>query len=113
VAASAKVAERAFAAFDGVELGQTPGAAPGLLLRHAREALGASLVDVSRHTRITVRNLEAIERGAYQDFHGRIYAVGFARSYARFVGIAEQPITVAVSDEYAQARPAQQVHHWG
>lgn len=105
--------ERRFAAFDGVELGLTPGAAPGLLLRHAREAMGASLVEVSRHTRITVRNLEAIERGAYHEFHGRIYAVGFARSYARFVGIAEQAIAIAVSDDYTQAREAHQPHHWG
>jgi cytoskeletal protein RodZ len=107
------VAERAFDAFDGVELGLMPGAPPGFLLRQAREAIGASLIDVSRHTRITVRHLESIERGDYQEFHGRIYAVGFARSYARFVGIAEQPIAIAVSAEYAQARPAQQVHHWG
>lgn len=112
MAASVEVAERAFAAFEGVELGQTPGAAPGLLLRHAREAMGASLVEVSRYTRITVRHLESIERGEYQDFHGRIYAVGFARSYARFVGIAEQPIARAVGDEYAEARQAYQAHHW-
>ncbi len=110
--ASAGGTERGFEAFDGLELGLTPGAAPGLLLRHAREAMGASLSEVSRHTRITVRNLELIERGEYREFHGRIYAVGFARSYARFVGIAEQAIARAVSDEYVQARPAQQVHHW-
>ena len=112
MSASSGDTERGFAAFEGVELGLTPGVAPGTLLRQAREALGFALADVARHTRITVRNLEAIERGAYQDFHGRIYAVGFARSYARFVGIAEQPIASAVSDAYAQAHPAQQAHHW-
>lgn len=111
--AGASVAERAFDAFDGVELGLTPSTRPGLLLRHAREALGASLIDVSRRTRITVRHLEAIERGDYSAFHGRIYAVGFARNYARFVRIAEQPIAIAVSDEYTQAREAYQPHHWG
>lgn len=112
MSASSGETERGFAAFDGVELGLTPGTPPGVLLRQAREAIGASLADVARHTRITVRNLEAIEGGAYQDFRGRIYAVGFARSYARFVGIAEQPIASAVSDAYAQAHPAQQAHHW-
>lgn len=107
------MAERGFDAFDGVELGLMPRARPGALLRQAREAIGASLIDVSRRTRITVSHLESIERGDYEGFHARIYAVGFARSYARLVGIAEQPIATAVSDEYAAARLGQPVHHWG
>ena len=110
--AAANLAERGFDAFEGVELGLMPGARPGALLRQAREAIGASLIDVSRHTRITVAHLESIERGDYDGFHARVYAVGFARSYARFVGIAEQTIATAVSAEYVQARPGQPVHHW-
>ncbi len=110
--AAANLAERGFDAFEGVELGLTPRARPGALLQQARAAIGASLIDVSRHTRITVCHLEAIERGDYAGFHARIYAVGFARSYARFVGLAEQPIASAVGDEYAQARPVPTVHHW-
>lgn len=110
--AETNVAERGFDAFEGVELGLMPRARPGVLLRQAREAIGASLIDVWRHTRITVCHLEAIERGDYDGFHARIYAVGFARSYARFVGIAEQPIATAVGDEYLQARPGHPVHHW-
>ncbi|WP_404367988.1 helix-turn-helix domain-containing protein [Sphingomonas sp. MMS24-J45] len=109
---SAEKAERPFEAFDGVELGLTPGVRPGALLRQAREAMGATLADVSQHTRITERHLELIEAGAYQDFHGRIYAVGFARSYARFVGLAEHAIVAAVRDEYDDARPSKPVHHW-
>lgn len=109
--AGANLAERGFDAFEDVELGIMPAARPGVLLQRARAAIGASIADVARHTRITQRQLESIEQGRYGTFHGRIYAIGFARSYARFVGLAEQPIVAAVREEYDAARPGHPVHH--
>lgn len=89
---------------DKVALEPAPPATPGQRLREARESMQASLSDVSRDTKITEHYLESIEIGDYRDFNARIYVVGFARNYARFVGIAEQPIAEAVAKHYDETR---------
>ena len=104
--------EREFDAFQGIDLGVVPAARPGALLRRARETLGVSLIEIAQSTRIPLRHLDALEQGRYDTVRARIYAVGFARSYARFVGLAEQPIASAVRDEYDAARAAEPMHHW-
>ncbi len=71
-----------------------------MILRLAREALGVPITDVSNHTRICDRHLEALERGDYRDIKASIYAVGFARAYARYIDVPEAGITEAVRDEY-------------
>jgi cytoskeleton protein RodZ len=92
--------EETFAAFDGTSVEIPQNLLPGTALRHAREAMGASIRDVSRHTRIPERHLEAIERADYRVFRARLYAVGFSRSYARYVGLAEAWIAEAVHAQY-------------
>ena len=77
---------------------------PGAALQSAREAMGESLRDVSRHTRIPERHLEAIERADYRVFHAALYAVGFARTYARHVGLTEPWIAEAVRAHYLAER---------
>ena len=90
---------------DEVEAGQTgappvtppvsgpaaPPAAParsvGETLRAAREEQGLDLSAISARTRVPVRHLEAIETGDYQSLPSPTYAVGFARAYARAVGV--------------------------
>lgn len=79
---------------------------PGTQLRRARELAGLSIADVAKHTRIVERHLEAIEYDDYADIHASIYAVGFARSFARFVSADEQAIAAAVREQYTkQPRP--------
>lgn len=62
---------------------------PGARLRAAREAQGLSLADVGARTRIPQRHLEAIENGTYDNLPSQTYAMGFARAYARAVGVDE------------------------
>lgn len=72
---------------------------PGTLLRRAREAKGMSVADVAEVTRIAQRQLDAIERSDFSSLPGTPYAVGFARAYARAVGVDEVEIARGVREE--------------
>jgi cytoskeletal protein RodZ len=61
----------------------------GERLRAAREAQGLTTAEVGARTRIPLRHLEAIEAGDYSSLPSPTYAVGFARAYARLVGVDE------------------------
>jgi cytoskeleton protein RodZ len=63
----------------GQTLGQT--------LRAAREANGWDLARAERDTRIRTQYLAALEAGAYADLPSTVYARGFVREYARYLGL--------------------------
>lgn len=69
---------------------------PGARLRAGREAQGLSIQDVATRTRIAQRQLEAVERDDYMALPGIPYAVGFARAYARAIGMDEVAIAADV-----------------
>ncbi|HVF93902.1 MAG TPA: helix-turn-helix domain-containing protein [Sphingomonas sp.] len=99
---------------DEVAPGQTTStAAPasaGATLRAAREAHGLSLADIVARTRIPTRHLEAIEEGEYAGLPSSTYAVGFAKGYARAVGVDEVAIAAQVREDVARlGRSAQYV----
>ena len=86
----------------------TSGAAAGKagdILRTAREAHGLSLADVAARTRIPLRHLEAIEQSQYAGLPSPTYAVGFAKAYARAVGIDEVAAAQAVRTEVDRMGP--------
>ena len=60
------------------------------------------LSHIAAETRIPVRHLEAIESGSYDTLPSRTYAIGFARSYARSVGLDDKSIADAVREELAE-----------
>ncbi len=59
----------------------------GERLRSAREARGMSLDDVATMTRVPIRHLQHIEKGEWDSLPAITYSVGFARSYAKAVGL--------------------------
>lgn len=65
-------------------------------LRSAREAAGLTRADISSQTKIAERHLCAIEEDRFGDLAARTYAVGFARAYARALGLDESEIAAAV-----------------
>ena len=83
-------------------------------LRVAREAAGLSLADVATRTRITLRHLEAVEKSDFATLPGRTYITGFARAYARAVGLSEPEIAAEVRKELDEeafgARPAYEAY---
>ncbi|OQW47401.1 MAG: hypothetical protein A4S16_08780 [Proteobacteria bacterium SG_bin6] len=62
---------------------------PGEKLREAREAQGLSLAEIAARTRVPIRHLQAIEAADYAGLPSPTYAVGFAKAYARAVGVDE------------------------
>ncbi|MFM9827870.1 MAG: helix-turn-helix domain-containing protein [Sphingomonas sp.] len=61
----------------------------GEQLAEAREAMGLSLAEIAARTRIPLRHLEAIETSNYAAMPSHTYAIGFAKAYARLVGVDE------------------------
>lgn len=61
-------------------------------LREAREAQGLTLADIAGRTRVPTRHLEAIENGDYGNMPSPTYAIGFAKAYARAVGLDDKAI---------------------
>jgi cytoskeletal protein RodZ len=61
-------------------------------LREAREGLGLTLADIANKTRVPMRHLEAIETNRLEGMASPAYAVGFAKTYAREVGLDEKAI---------------------
>jgi len=65
-------------------------------LRDTRVLAGLSLSDVERDTRINRVYLEAIEDGRFQDIPAPVYARGFVRSYARYLGLDPEESVAAM-----------------
>ena len=64
----------------------------GERLREAREAQGMSLAEIAERTRVPMRHLEGIENSDFSALPSPTYAVGFAKAYARVVGLDEVAI---------------------
>ena len=71
----------------------------GSKLARAREGLGKSRKDIAAATRIQERYLAAFDSSRYEDFPARTYALGFARSYARAVGLDGDAIAAELRTE--------------
>ncbi len=71
----------------------------GDMLRHAREQKNLNVEDIAKTTRIPQRHLESIESGDFAALPGRTYAIGFAKSYARTVGLSEVTIGSKLREE--------------
>ena len=56
-------------------------------LEEARSSKGLTLEEAERDTRISRRYLEALERGQYDLLPAPVYARGFMRSYAGYLGL--------------------------
>ena len=62
----------------------------GSLLVRAREARGLTLEDAERDTRISRRYLQALEAEQFEVIPAPVYARGFLRSYAQYLGLDPQ-----------------------
>ena len=67
------------------EAGESSGL--GRVLRRARLATGLDLPDVAQQLRIRTEYLEALEAGDHGKLPGRVYAIGFVRTYSSFLGL--------------------------
>jgi len=71
----------------------------GQRLRAARESRGLTLEQVAAETRIPQRHLLAMEADDFGKLPGRTYAVGFARTFAKAVGLDQDQVGAEVRAE--------------
>jgi cytoskeleton protein RodZ len=64
----------------------------GEALRSAREAQGKSVQEASAATRIRASYLQALEEDHFERLGGHVYAKGFLRSYASWLGVDPAPL---------------------
>jgi cytoskeleton protein RodZ len=74
----------------------------GRKLRQIRLERGIDLNDVQEQTKIRIRYLEAIEEGKWDLLPGQVYAKGFIRSYAEYLGLDSQQLL----EEYGLNQPS-------
>ena len=72
----------------------------GKLMRITRETLGYSYAQVEEATKVREFYLQLLENGDLSQMPGRIYAIGFADTYARFLGMDPAPILADVKAYY-------------
>jgi len=76
---------------------------PGILVRAARQASNLRLDDVARDTRISLRNLEALEEDRYSDLPAESFVRGYLKILARRLG-EDEALWLAAYDDCAQTR---------
>jgi cytoskeleton protein RodZ len=74
-------------------------------LRSAREAQGRTIQEASAATRIRPSYLEALEAERFGELGGNVYAKGFIRSYASYLGIDPEPLVEAYRSQQQPEAP--------
>jgi len=77
----------------------------GDLLRRMRKHYGLTLLDVEDALRIREIQIEAIERGDTSNLPGRVYAIGFVRTYAEYLGLDGDKIVHLFKAQYMDTTP--------
>ncbi|MDN3646184.1 DUF4115 domain-containing protein [Pontixanthobacter aestiaquae] len=79
--------------------GELPLEGAGQRLARARADADKTVEQIASETRIPIRHLETLESGDFAALPAKTYAIGFARTYARVVGLDEHEIAQQVRDE--------------
>lgn len=74
------------------ESNNLPDRSIGKKLKDERYNKGVTLSEVSQSTKIRVEYLEALERDDFSKFDSHVYAKGFIRNYALFLGLDPAPL---------------------
>ena len=64
----------------------------GAALRRARNALGKSILQISRETNISPEKIKALEEDIYDGFDSDTHTTGFIKIYAHYLGLDPQKI---------------------
>ncbi len=99
------------AAFTGKPAAAEPASSPserpgtaGAALLSERRRQGLSLGDISRQLKLSVRQVEALERDDYAGYKGPVFIHGFIRNYAKLLGLDPEPLIRATD---AMLKPPQ------
>lgn len=81
----------------------------GERLKKEREKRGMTLEDVAGVTKISVRNLRALEQEKFDQMPGGIFNRGFVRSYARHLGLDDEQVVADYMEAAGESVPAPDV----
>jgi cytoskeleton protein RodZ len=87
-----------------------PTTGAGALLHEERRRQNLSLGDVSRQLKLSVRQVEALEREDYDLFGGQVFVHGFVRNYAKLLGLDPEPLLREADRKYIPTAAARPVH---
>ena len=85
------MSDAAASAESGAAPAEAGGAAGAALLKERRRQ-GLSLGDISRQLKLSVRQVEALERDDYSAYKGPVFIHGFIRNYAKLLGLDPEPL---------------------
>ena len=88
----------------GSERGPAPPRSPGAALLAERRSQGLSLGDIARQLKLSVRQVEALERDEYGGFSGSVFVRGFLRNYAKLLRLDPDRLLEAASESIAPVR---------
>lgn len=71
------------------------------MLKAAREAKGLTYAEVEEATKVREYYLQLLESGDLDKLPGRIYALGFAETYAKYLGMNPAPLLADIKAHYA------------
>ena len=74
----------------------------GRLLRVTREALGYTWADVEDAIKVREYYLKQLEEGDLSGMPGRVYALGFAETYAKFLKLDPSLLLADIKEYYAK-----------
>jgi cytoskeleton protein RodZ len=86
---------------------QVPHRSPGATLLAERRSQGLSLGDIARQLKLSVRQVEALERDEYGGFSGSVFVRGFLRNYAKLLRLDPDRLLEAAGASIAPARVAE------
>jgi cytoskeletal protein RodZ len=68
----------------------------GAALLCARVASNLTIEDLAERTKVSTRYLRALERDDFSIFVSRIYIMGFAKAYAKVVGLDSEGVATSL-----------------
>lgn len=89
-------------AFFTVELGGVLGLKLGELLKETRKEKNVTLIEAEKATKIRTAYLEALENDEFHLIPGRIYIIGFLKSYAKYLGLNGEDIVQMYKFHYSE-----------
>ena len=98
---------------EAAETNGVPSDSPGAILHAERRRQDFSVGDVSRHLKLSVRQVEALERDEYEMFGGPVFVHGFLRNYAKLLGLDASSLIASADQKLAtrgEAITAEQDH---
>lgn len=90
---------------DPVQSDLSPVDGAGAVLHAERRRQNLSLGDVSRYLKLSVRQVEALERDDFSPFGGPVFVHGFIRNYSKLLGVAAEPLIEAADAKLTPPAP--------